>query len=238
MRPVKNAGVANAPSCVPGSNHVSDVALFVDRVVNVVRHCTCERPAPSPPRPLDSGPRIIKISPVKFNKIYYPIHSLVYEEIAKNDPGAIEEANSQLYLQREQQCKQRWLDGVEGLEDDAVFAQLYGGRSIFEHARKVLGEDRAIRVSADYDPAVDGEVYRRSLTDTFSRELERASGSRFAARKPRSAATFYVCLTPATNHPLMKSGPLSSRRHKNSPASSAQSFARANDVMNTSVLNI
>ena len=104
---------------------------------------------------------------MKATKIVYLIHSMVYGMMAKNDPQALHDANFQIYLDRELACEKRWQKAIDLFGPEVVYAQLYGGKEIFEHARKTLGDDRVIAVSAAWHAGLDGEEYKVNLTESF-----------------------------------------------------------------------
>ena len=108
---------------------------------------------------------------MKATRIVYLIHSMVYNTMARNDPQTLCDTNAQIYLDRELACERRWRKAIDQFEPDVIYAQLYGGEEILEHARQTLGDDRVIAPSAEWHEGLDGEEYKLRLTESFRTQL-------------------------------------------------------------------
>jgi len=62
---------------------------------------------------------------VPIEHIIFLIHPCGYEEIA---PEVVRERNYELFVAREQECKRRWLAGIEAERRAVLLLQLYGSR--------------------------------------------------------------------------------------------------------------
>jgi hypothetical protein len=109
---------------------------------------------------------------LQIRKIVYLVHSMVYEASHAADPELCAENNDHVYLERELACEKLWRQAIAQFSEDTAFAQLYGGRQVFEFAQNTLGGSRALWVSADYEPGMDPEVYRERLAAALQRQLD------------------------------------------------------------------
>ena len=73
---------------------------------------------------------------MKVKRIVYLIHSMIYSNIATNDPKTLRNTNAGIYLERELLCERRWRAAIRQLEPDTIYAQLDGGREILAYARQ------------------------------------------------------------------------------------------------------
>ncbi len=106
--------------------------------------------------------------------IVFLIHPCCYEPI---DADTIRKEGYQLYLDREEQVKARWLAEVAERDAHTLYVQLGGPRYLAEAAAAALGGDRALFLTFPFPESADLHVYYGGLvaeiwTHLKSRDLE------------------------------------------------------------------
>jgi hypothetical protein len=107
---------------------------------------------------------------VPIEHIIFLIHPCGYEEIA---PEVVRERNYELFVAREQECKRRWLAGIEAERRAVLLLQLYGSRRLFEAACARLGEAHACYVHAEYPGEGQLREYYRRLVTCIREHMKR-----------------------------------------------------------------
>jgi len=101
--------------------------------------------------------------------IVFLIHPCCYEPI---DPEQIRRDNLQLFLDREEQVKARWLAEITQRDAHTLFVQLGGPAYLRDAAAAALGEARALSLKTPFPESEDLDEYYRGLTAEIRAHLE------------------------------------------------------------------
>jgi len=101
--------------------------------------------------------------------IVFLIHPCCYEAI---DPEQIRRDALQLYLDREEEVKARWLVEIAQRDAHTLFVQLGGPAYLREAAAAALGEVRALSLKTSFPDSQDLDEYYRGLTAEIRAHLE------------------------------------------------------------------
>ena len=101
--------------------------------------------------------------------IVFLIHPCCYEPI---NPEQIRRDNQQLFLDREEQVKERWLAEIAQRDANTLFVQLGGPAYLREAAATALGEARALSLKTPFPDSQDLDQYYRGLAAEIRAHLE------------------------------------------------------------------
>ena len=142
------------------------VGTAVNRWLLVVSFCLGIAVAASPAKSQE------QTQPLKVEKVLYLVHPHIYEGLEKRDPQLMRENNYQVYRDREKICQQRWIEAIDRLGPNEIFAQLYGAQSTLQHARQKLGDRRVIAPSAAWNKEMSAKEYHDGIADSFRKQLQ------------------------------------------------------------------
>ena len=83
---------------------------------------------------------------MRINHLIFLIHPLVYEALPAE---SIRSNNYWVFLDREREIKERWLNALRGRDKSTLFLQLYGAKYLQERAKEQLGESNVCYVQAE-----------------------------------------------------------------------------------------
>ena len=96
--------------------------------------------------------------------IIFLIHPCCYERYTA---AAVQADNLSLFVEREREVKQRWLDALAQRPVDTLFVQLYGPEELQAVAVEHLGLTGAVYLKADFPGDKDMREFYRRLLEVF-----------------------------------------------------------------------
>ena len=105
---------------------------------------------------------------MKIEHIIFLIHPCCYENLA---PDAIRRDNLYLFVDREEEVKQRWLQSLAVRPGSTLFVQLGGPEYLREAAVKILGEAAVFYPRTPFPGSGDLREYYRCLTSDFHNHI-------------------------------------------------------------------
>ena len=105
----------------------------------------------------------------KIDHIIFLIHPCVYEQL---DAETAHKNNLEIYVERERQVKQKWLEALAERDGQTLFLQLYGPQYLVEKAQQSLGKANACRVHADFPGPDQMAEYHRRLVQCIRDHLD------------------------------------------------------------------
>ncbi|MDP6449390.1 MAG: hypothetical protein QF773_01130 [Lentisphaeria bacterium] len=107
---------------------------------------------------------------MKVNHLVFLIHPTCYQNV---DSEAVRRNNYALFLDRELEVKQRWLEAVRGQNAGTLLMQLYGPLELFAAIQEPLGEPNACYVKAEYTEGLEQAEYHRRLVACIYEHVEK-----------------------------------------------------------------
>jgi hypothetical protein len=101
------------------------------------------------------------VSTTRIEHFLFLIHPCCYEPI---EAERIRRDGLQLFLDREEEVKSRWLTQLEDRGDAVLFVQLGGPAYLRDAAARALGEARAVALQSPFPATEDLDEYYRLLT--------------------------------------------------------------------------
>ena len=105
---------------------------------------------------------------MKIEHIIFLIHPCCYENL---DAEAIRKDNLYLFVDREEEVKQRWLQSLAERIGNTLFLQLGGPEYLREAAVKILGEAAVFYPRTPFPESGDLREYYRHLTSDFHNHI-------------------------------------------------------------------
>jgi len=106
---------------------------------------------------------------MEIEHIIFLIHPCCYENL---DPEAVHRDNLSLFVEREREVRQRWLDALAEKPANALFVQLGGPEYLREAAIEQLGETAVFYPQTPFPESGDLAEYYRALASDFRSHVE------------------------------------------------------------------
>ena len=107
---------------------------------------------------------------MKVKHLIFLIHPTCYQNV---DSEAVRRNNWTLFLDRELQVTQRWLEALRGQNAGTLLLQLYGSTELFATIQELLGEPNACYVKAEYTEGLEQAEYHRRLVACICGHVEK-----------------------------------------------------------------